>query len=118
MGTAGLLLIFIPQEILQSLGNAAENMPTLILQILGGLYFGFAMLNWMARDGVIGGIYNRPITIANVSHFMIGGIPLLKAAFSMNTLPALWIASALYAVFGVWFFRVLRTHPGEPANAS
>ena len=39
----------------------------------------FAMLNWMAKGVIIGGIYSRPIVIANLAHFLIGDLELIKA---------------------------------------
>jgi len=31
------------------------------MQIIGSFYFAFAILNWMSKGSIIGGIYNRPI---------------------------------------------------------
>ena len=42
---------------------------------------GFGMMNWMARDALFGGIYNKPMTIGNFMHFGIGALGLVKAVF-------------------------------------
>lgn len=51
----------------------------------------------MGRYIIIGGIYNRPIAIANLTNFLIGAIALTKAALSkskvINYAPALMIVS-------------------------
>ena len=44
------------------------------MQIIGSLYFALAILNWMSKGSFIGGIYNRPIAIANLTHFVIAGL--------------------------------------------
>src|SRR5688572_2481190 len=54
MGALGLSATFLPQEIAAWLG-ASATLP-LLIQVLGALYFAFAMLNWTAKDGLIGGI--------------------------------------------------------------
>ena len=44
---SGLLLTFIPEEISQYLNAGTNQTSILFLQILGSLYLGFGMLNWM-----------------------------------------------------------------------
>jgi hypothetical protein len=56
MTILGLAASFAPQEILSAAGADSEGLPVLLVQITGGLYLGFAMLNWMARGVLIGGI--------------------------------------------------------------
>ena len=72
MGVTGIILSFIPQEVSHFL-SLTESTP-IVFQILGALYFGFAMLNWTAKANLIGGIYSRPVAIGNFTHFLIGGL--------------------------------------------
>jgi energy-converting hydrogenase Eha subunit C len=72
LGSTGIILTFMPQEVSQILNLTASNQ--IVFQISGALYFGFAMLNWMAKTNLMGGIYSRPIAIANFTHFLIGGL--------------------------------------------
>lgn len=72
--------------------------------------FAFAMLNWMAKGSVIEGIYNRPITIANFTHFLIGSLALIKSSMKHPDLPlTIWMVVVLYItfvfLFGIVFFR-------------
>ena len=79
MGVLGILLTFIPSEILKFLGDPQPQQAAVIaLQMAGALYFGFAMINWTARANLIGGIYGRPIAIGNVMHFFIGAMALMN----------------------------------------
>lgn len=110
MGIVGIALNFFPAEIGSSLGLGSSGMHVLMLQILGALYFAFAMLNWMAKANLIGGIYSRPVAIANVTHFLIGALTFVKAAVSFNS-QLLWIPAVLYSLFAVAFIYVLYTHP-------
>src|SRR5688500_16719614 len=81
----GVVLSFLPLEILVyfSTTNIAFG-HTLLLQILGALYFSFGLINWTARANLIGGIYGRPIAIGNFTHFMIGALALVKGYFSSH----------------------------------
>ena len=84
---AGMACTFLPDALPDYMGLENAAPAPWIIQVIGGLYFGFGMLNWMARSTRIGGIYNRPIAIANFSHFFISGIALLKAFSRMEHLP-------------------------------
>jgi uncharacterized membrane protein len=57
----GISLIFLPKEILDYLELSESETLQLLMQIIGSFYFAFAILNWMSKGSIIGGIYNRPI---------------------------------------------------------
>jgi hypothetical protein len=115
MGALGLAATFLPQEIAAYLG-ASTTLPMLI-QILGALYLGFAMLNWTAKDGLIGGIYNRPIAIGNLVHFLVAALALAKGAFANPATPVVAFAIG-YAIFAIAFGMIFLTSPVKSAPAS
>jgi hypothetical protein len=102
----GLLASFLPQEILARLGAPSDAGLPLLVQIGGALYVGFAMVNWMAKGSLLGGIYNRPVAMGNLAHFGIGAIALVKGLLAGPTDPAVWIGCAAYSVFAAWFALV------------
>lgn len=116
LALVGLSLTFLPDEIVRLSGVQQAPVFTILLQILGALYFAFAMLNWMAKGSRIGGIYNRPIALANFAHFFMVALALLKAIISSPHLPsALWVVACVYAVFAVLFSLIFFRHPlAEP----
>lgn len=109
LGILGISLSFFPQEISIALKINSESY--LFLQLMGALYFGFAMVNWMVKGSTIGGIYNRPIAIGNFSHFVIGALALIK--FSSNAIDSIPILTltAIYTVFAIIFSLIVFTHP-------
>ena len=112
MGLTGISLSFVPLEIMSCLGLESSKSLLYLLQILGALYFGFAMLNWMTKSSLIGAIYNRPIAIANFSHFLIAGLALTKGVLTNPGLPlVIQIAAGVYLVFAVSFGIILFRHP-------
>jgi hypothetical protein len=109
MGVIGLSLTFFPVEFASYFRMPGSN--NLILQILGALYFGFALLNWTARANLIGGIYSKPVAIGNFTHFLIGGLALVKFASHNIELAYGWIPVILYSVFALCFGYVSFTNP-------
>ena len=109
MGLTGIILTFFPQEIAGFFKMADANI--ILLQVLGGLYFGFAMLNWAAKANLTGGIYSRPVTIGNLAHFVIVGLALLKFGSRNTSNIYVWIAVILYLIFAILFGIVFFTSP-------
>lgn len=112
MYSIGILLTFAPELILDYFSLEPNQITLFLLQIIGALYFGFGMLNWMNKGRPIGGIYNRPVAIANLSHFMIAGLALLKGLSSIANIPlAIWALGIIYIGFGIAFGIILFRHP-------
>ena len=96
LGTAGIVLSFLPETVLEILNVEGGSTAVFLMQLLGALYFAFGMLNWMSRSSLIGGIYNRPIAVANFSHFLIAGLALIKGLASTPDLPYLiWVTGII-----------------------
>ncbi len=109
MGATGIALLFLPQEIANETNFIGTN--ALILQILGALYLGFAMLNWNAKANLIGGIYSKPVSIGNLTHFSIGALALAKSASHTAGLSWNWIVVIVYTIFAILFGYVSFTSP-------
>lgn len=110
----GILMIFLPEEIASYFG--ASHNYSLIFHTIGALYFGFGMLNWMARDQRIGGIYGRAIAVGNFSHFFVGAIPLIKLTFrNPAELPIVFI-TLVYVLFALAFGYLMFRSPEEFAQ--
>ncbi len=112
LGILGVLLSFLPDEILIFLDNENSQFPSFFLQISGALYLGFAMMNWMAKGAHIGGIYNRPIAIGNFMHFGIGALTLLKVVSKIDQHPIVFIIlTMIYCVLAIVFAFIFFNHP-------
>ena len=111
MAVAGLAGSFLPEEALEFLGSEPDTPSIILVQITAALYMGFAILNWMARGSVLGGIYGRPVLLGNFLHFAVVATLLIKASVIHQTLELI-LAATVYALLAVWFGLVLFTHPG------
>jgi len=111
-GIIGILLSFLPNEIAEYLSVEPTIITILFLQILGALYLGFGILNWMAKGTLIGGIYNRPIAFGNLMHFVVGAITLVKVISNIQTHTEIIIfLTVFYVIFALLFAYVFKTNP-------
>lgn len=111
-GIIGILLLFLPNEIVEYLNVEPTIITILFLKILSALYLGFGILNWTVKGSLIGGIYNRPIALGNLLHFVVGSIELVKVISNIETHREIIIfLTALYIIFGVLFAYVLKNNP-------
>lgn len=100
---AGVAALFVPQELL-AFGGAVPNALTVsLLQAVGAAFLGFGMLNWLSRYSRVGGIYGRPIVVANFAHTFAAAALLVKAVPRGNGSPLAWAALGIYGVLAVLF---------------
>ena len=105
LGLVGVALLFIPQEIASFF--QMDESSVLALQLMGGMYFAFAMLNWMNKGNTIGGIYGRPVALSNFTHFFIGALTFIKIVMAGNHHFSMVIACLIYSVFASAFAYLL-----------
>ena len=103
----GLLTSFLPEEILKHLALPLESGYVLIIQIMGAFYLGFGMINYLSRQSVIGGIYNRPILMGNIAYHGTAAIVLAKYILSHGLYFNLYsILMIIYIALGLGFLRL------------
>ena len=112
LATIGILLSFLPNEIVEYLNVEPNIITILFLKIMSALYLGFGILNWMAKGTLIGGIYNKPIAIGNLMHFGVGAIALVKVVSNIQTHSEIVISlTVVYMIFAILFVYIFRTNP-------
>ena len=103
LGLMGLAASFLPAELLEWVGVEPVEPARVLLQLMGGLYLGFAFMNWIARGSMIGGIYGRPVAIGNLLHFLAGALALAKFQLAAEFSTLLAAGLTTYVVFAAWF---------------
>jgi hypothetical protein len=111
MAVLGLIFTFAPDQAMGYFTLEPTAFVLLLIQVCGAMYLGFAMLNWMVRSGLTGGIYNRPVVVANLLHFVIVTLVLLRGVLGGQRSGVFVIGVCCYAVFAIWFGLALFTHP-------
>jgi hypothetical protein len=108
----GLATSYWPDKVLGMHGTVPDNATLLLIQMMGALYLGFAILNWTARGVLIGGIYARPLALGNFLHFAMVGVMLIKAAITFGVIQ-LATSAFVFSAFAIWFGVVLLTSPAS-----
>jgi hypothetical protein len=113
-GMMGLLTSFLPQEVLKITYLPTSPVNVLLLQILSAFYIGLAMINFMSKDAVIGGIYNRPILMGNIAYHSISSIALVKYALNQGMFSTTLITmTVVYCALSLGFLRLFFVVPGK-----
>ena len=105
----GVALLFAPDLILPRLVPGFPAAGLWIGQLLGGACLGMAALNWLQRAAVLGGIYGRPVVLANLVLYFVGALTLIRALQDPAASRALWLVAApalgLAVVYGARLLR-------------
>jgi hypothetical protein len=114
-GAVGLLLTFAPREVLGLLGSGSVPSVAWLAQILGAAFFGLAFLNWLQRFTLLGGIYGRPLVIANLTFAVPAFFASLRETLE-EPVPLLLAATLGFGLIAAVFaYRLFRPTPGEKA---
>ena len=107
LGVLGVCLTFVPEEILEHYGGEPRQFTILLTKAAGALYLGFAILNWMARGNLIGGIYSRPVALGNFLHFFMIALVLLEEVLFEAVSVEIIIIAVCYATFAAIFGYIM-----------
>lgn len=110
MAIAGLVTSYFPDKVLETHGTVPDGPTLLLVQMMGALYLGFALLNWTARGVLMGGIYARPIALGNFLHFAMVAVMLTREAIDHGVIQ-LATSAAVYGAFAIGFGIVLFRPP-------
>jgi hypothetical protein len=118
---AGVTMLFLPQELLAFTATPGTPTSVGLVQVLGSAVFGFSMLNWMTRHSRLGGIYGRPLVVANTAHAASAALLLGKIAARSSASAPFWIVVAVYAAlaigFGIHMFGRGPTSDPKPSSS-
>jgi len=113
----GLLTSFLPQEVLKISDLPSSAVNVLLVQLLSAFYISFAMINYLSKDAIIGGIYNRPILMGNIAYHGIAAIALVKYTFSQAEFSAILLTlTVVYCALSLGFLKLFFTVPGKPTT--
>ncbi len=116
LGLAGVFALFAPDALLYTQGSAPTGTASVLVQLMGALYFSFALMNWTAKDSLIGGIYARPVSLANFGHFFAGTLLLLKYQLANEMSLSILAALIVYSVYMACFYWLVFRSTGVKAE--
>ena len=114
LAVLGFATFYMPERVLGMHGTVPDNATLLLIQMMGALYLGFAILNWTARGAIIGGIYARPLALGNFLHFVLVATLLTKAAIVFGVLQ-LAASAFVFGAFAIGFGLLLFKPPRRTA---
>ena len=112
LGLAGIVALFAPESVLVMLGATITKPLSVLVQVIGTLYFSIALMNWTATDSIIGGIYARPVSLANFAHFFSGTLVLAKYFFSNSLNVPILLMLIVYVILALFFYWLVFRHTG------
>ena len=105
----GLTALFFPDLATEEIG-AGASVP---VQLFGGCLLGYAALNWMGRSAILGGIYGRPIVVANFGMGVITAGTLIAASLDSRLPLWGWLPASIFTIQALGFFWLMRRPPWE-----
>lgn len=83
-------------------------------QLLGAAWLGVAAMNWLQRAALLGGIYGRPVVMANLALYFVSALSLLRALLDGAASRAAWIALAPVVLLAAAYGALLLRGPFDP----
>ena len=96
----GAIVNFMPQETAGLFGLAVTSGTTQLIQLLSAAWLGVGLLDWFSRENRVGGIYSRPLALANFMLFGVSSASLDRAALKGGALPMV-VAAIVATVFAL-----------------
>lgn len=103
----GLGALFAPQELLTYLGAAPAGFLPPLVQLLAAALLGMALTDWAVKGSKVGGIYNRPIAVGNLMHFLVGALTLARVSMHGHTPAPVIAITVVYSLFAIAFGMVV-----------
>jgi hypothetical protein len=106
----GLALLFAADELLPRLTPGFPRDASWLGQLIAAAWLALGALNWLSRAALLGGIYGRPVVLANAALYFISAMVLLRAAGGAGARSVwLWAFGAVTflgaSVYGWLLFR-------------
>lgn len=104
--------IFIPGILMSQMGLTLDAVGQTLTRQFGSALLGFAILLWHARKS---GNYDfkKGASISLWAYFLVSGIVLVIAQFTVQMLPMIWGIVILHLIFVLWFgyYLIKRNDP-------
>jgi hypothetical protein len=113
----GVALLFASDVLLPLLVPGFPAAGAWLGQLLGAAWLGVAALNWLHRGTLLGGIYGRPVVLANLVLYFVGALSLLRALAEPGVPRALWGLAVPLALLAVVYGVLLLRGPLDPLDA-
>ncbi|MEW5930611.1 MAG: hypothetical protein AB1941_24390 [Gemmatimonadota bacterium] len=109
----GLTLLFAPDAVLPRLVPGFPPEGAWLGQLLAAALLALAALDWLSRRALLGGIYGRPVVLANVAFYFIAALSLLRHILERGAPVAIWAVAVPVAILAAVYGWLLLRGPAE-----
>lgn len=109
LGAVGVAALFMPEAVGTFFGLATTG--GVGMQVAAAGFLALAALNWMGRGAIYGGIFGRPIIVANLMFGGVSSLSSISALLDGRAEPRLWLLAALLGLHTLAFGWLLRSPP-------
>jgi hypothetical protein len=110
----GLAFLFAPDVLLPALVPGFPPAAAWLGQLLGAAWLGVGALNWLQRTAVLGGIYGRPVVLANSALYVVSALSLVRALLGGAAPRVVWLVCAPAALLAAAYAALLLRGPFDP----
>lgn len=115
-GVLGIATLFLPAEVAELMDMRGG--PDFVLQLVGAGFLTVAILDWMGRGAIYGGVFGRPIVVANLMFGTVGSLSLLSALIRGEAQPGMWAVAAILGLHALAFAYLLKAPPYQERSPS
>jgi hypothetical protein len=112
----GLAMLFAAELVLPALVPGTAGAASLLGSLIAAGWLGMASLNWFQRSALLGGIYGRPIVLANFAFYLVTATGLVRPLLSRAAVPWLWVVAAPASVLAVVYAALMFRGPFDPLD--
>jgi hypothetical protein len=108
---SGAAMLFAADTILALLVPGYPSAGLWLGQLLAAALLGLGALNWFSQSTVLGGIYGRPVVMANVMFYLVSALGMLKASMRAGFPLALSLIAVVASVFAIVYGWLMMRGP-------
>lgn len=111
LAAGGVALLFASDELLPWLIPGTPASTTVLGQLVAAGWLAVAWLDWSQRHLVIGGIYGRPMVLANLALYMVSAFSVGHPAMVAGAPPVLRLLTLLFGALALVYAALLMRGP-------
>jgi hypothetical protein len=113
LAAGGGALLFAPDVLLPALVPGFPPSGLWLGQLVGAAWLGMAALNWLQRAAILGGIYGRPVVLANLVLYFVSALSVLRVLLGGGP-TELWLILVPTGAFALAYGALLLRGPFDP----
>jgi hypothetical protein len=111
LAVGGIVLLFGAQEILVRMLPGTTAGTAVLGQLVAAGWLAIAGLNWNQRQTIVGGIYGRPMVLANFALYMVTAFSLAHPAMAGGAPRVFGPLAVLFGAFALLYAMLLLRGP-------